>query len=195
MYSIWLYFVVECSLKSFSWKVEVNPSKARKPTRSAKPYMLSPWSECAALMLPVIRNSVTPPVIASAISQSFIPYIFPDMMMPQIITGIILKLFPSICTGKDTHFNASYWQVVAATLLIEIAKYFHSGHLGAASSEFAFIMPPAKAIAKRRLTRTRNTLALKRSPSYGTDMTFSWMKPYRPNMTTMPRPKPAQRRV
>ena len=24
------------------------------------------------------------------------------------MTGIILKLFPSICTGKDTYFSASY---------------------------------------------------------------------------------------
>merc|ERR1719316_890160 len=164
MYSIWLYFVVECSLKSFSWKVEVNPSKARKPTRSAKPYMLSPWSECAALMLPVIKNSVTPPVIANAISQSFIPYDFPDMMMPQSITGIILKLFPSICTGKDTHFNASYWQVVAATLLIEIAKYFHRGALFTGDSWFAAHIVPAKITAKMRLQSTRKILILKSSP-------------------------------
>ena len=26
------------------------------------------------------------------------------MIIPQIITGIILKLFPSICTAKDTYF-------------------------------------------------------------------------------------------
>merc|ERR1719487_2818051 len=108
--------------------------------------MLSPLSAWDALIWPVIKNSVTPPVTAAATSQSFIPYDFPEMRMPQIITGIILKLFPSICTGNDTHFNASYWQVVAATLLMEIAKYFHSGHLGATSSTLYLIMPPANRI-------------------------------------------------
>merc|ERR1719160_1143632 len=48
MYNIWLYFEVWCSLKSFSWNVEVKPSKSKKPARSAKPYILSLLSECGA---------------------------------------------------------------------------------------------------------------------------------------------------
>merc|ERR1719238_1598894 len=50
--------------------------------------------------------------------------------MPQSITGIILKLLPSICTGKDTYFKASYWQVVAATFDSEITRYFQIGACG-----------------------------------------------------------------
>ena len=36
-FKIWLYFEVACSLNNFSWKVEVKPSKAKKPHKSAKP--------------------------------------------------------------------------------------------------------------------------------------------------------------
>merc|ERR1719356_1242063 len=42
MNNIWLYLDVVCSLNSFSWNVEVKPSKARKPPRSANPYVLLP---------------------------------------------------------------------------------------------------------------------------------------------------------
>merc|ERR1719345_638853 len=58
MYNIWLYFEVWCSLKSFSWNVDVKPSKSRKPSRSAKPYVLSPAADAGALILPDSRNSV-----------------------------------------------------------------------------------------------------------------------------------------
>merc|ERR1719334_2764001 len=63
MYIIWLYFEVLCSLKSFSCKVEVSPSKARNAKRYTKPLMLLP-----AVVLdsvgPVIMNSVQPKVTA-----------------------------------------------------------------------------------------------------------------------------------
>ena len=39
------------------------------------------------------------------------------------ITGTIFELFPSICTGKDTNFSASYWHVVAATFEMETSAY------------------------------------------------------------------------
>jgi len=37
------------------------------------------------------------------------------MKNPQIITGIIFAHFPSVCTGNETYFKASYWHVVATT--------------------------------------------------------------------------------
>merc|ERR1719272_2764272 len=67
MYNIWLYFEVWCSLKSFSWNVDVKPSKSRKPMSRTKPYMLEAESdEFGALISPVRRNSVTPPVTRAA---------------------------------------------------------------------------------------------------------------------------------
>merc|ERR1719440_2603089 len=139
--------------------------------------MLLPLSACFEAIDPVIRNCVTPHVTAPAIAQSLTPYFFPEIRILQSITGIILKLLPSICTGKDTHFNASYWQVVAATLLREIAKYFHRGALFTGDSWFTAHIVPANITAKIRLQSTRKTLALKSSPPYGTDITRSWMTP------------------
>ena len=65
------------------------------------------------------------------------------------MTGIILKLFPNICTAKETYFSASertaglsekhgtylrfrvsgasYWQELAYTLERDTTRYFHSG--------------------------------------------------------------------
>merc|ERR1719498_1051274 len=57
MYNIWLYFEVWCSLNSFSWNVDVNPSKRRNPTKRPRPYTLSPASAFFDEMLPVKRNS------------------------------------------------------------------------------------------------------------------------------------------
>merc|ERR1719420_1575845 len=85
MYNIWLYFEVWCSLKSFSWKVEVKPSKTKKPARSAKPYILSSRSARGAEIEPVMRNSVTPPVTAAATIQSMSVYCFWEIRIPQTI--------------------------------------------------------------------------------------------------------------
>merc|ERR1719277_1499720 len=156
MKSIWLYFEVVCSLKSFSWNVEVKPSKARNPPRSAKPYVLLPWSEWLE-MGPVIKNSTTPPVTAKAIIQSVTLKRFPDTAMPQIMTGIILKLLPSICTGKLTYLRASYWQVLAYTFEKEIAKYFQRGAPLMSDSPLNRAMATAKTTATARFMKTRNT--------------------------------------
>mmetsp|Transcript_55901 Transcript_55901/g.120308 ORF Transcript_55901/g.120308 Transcript_55901/m.120308 type:complete len:90 (-) Transcript_55901:247-516(-) len=79
------------------------------------------------------------------------------MTIPHNITGIILKLFPSICTGKETYFRASYWHHEAATLEIEIAKYFQSGAALFMDSPFPRIMIAENSTATMRLTNTRNT--------------------------------------
>merc|ERR1719272_2668842 len=111
-----------------------------------------------------MRNSVTPPVTAAATIQSVSAYCFWEIRIPQIMTGIILKLFPSICTGKDTHFKASYWQDVAATLLREMAKYFQRGALLTGDSWLTATMETEKMIAQMRLHSTRKILTLKSSP-------------------------------
>mmetsp|Transcript_5920 Transcript_5920/g.12805 ORF Transcript_5920/g.12805 Transcript_5920/m.12805 type:complete len:214 (-) Transcript_5920:185-826(-) len=164
MYSIWLYLVVLCSLKSFSWNVDVKPSRARKPPSSKKPLklLLASTLECVG---PVIRNSVHPIVTDRAIIQSRALYDLPEMIMPQIMTGIILKLFPNICTAKETYFSASYWQELAYTLERDTTRYFHSGASFFIDSPFAIAMATAKATAAKRLQRTRKTEYLKSVPS------------------------------
>merc|ERR1719408_279789 len=102
---------------------------------SSKPFMLVPWVDSLS-MGPESRNSVTPKVTASATAQSVPRYRFPETAMPQSITGIILKLFPSICTGKLTYFRASYWQELASTLEKEIATYFQRGAVFLGDSPF-----------------------------------------------------------
>merc|ERR1719235_2714094 len=156
MYSIWLYLVVVCSLNSFSWNVDVNPSSARNPPRSAKPYELLPWSEWLEIG-PVIKNSTTPPVTENAIIQSVTLKRLPDTAMPQSMTGIILKLLPSICTGKLTYFRASYWQVLAYTFEKEMAKYFQRGAPLMSDSPLNNAMTTAKTTATERFMKTRNT--------------------------------------
>merc|ERR1719174_1824463 len=128
-------------------------------------------------MGPVIKNSVTPPVTHKATIQSRSEYLFPEIAIPHTITGIILKLFPSICTGKETYFNASYWQVLAPTLENEIAKYFQKGAALTKFSPLMVIMTSAKAIAIMRLQKTRKTDVLKRSSPYGMDMIRSCKRP------------------
>merc|ERR1740121_437160 len=129
MYIIWLYFEVLCSLKSFSCIVEVRPSRARKARSQPKPWTVQAVScrWCDELVGPVIRKSVTPAVTATATTQSRKLYLLRLIAMPQTITGNILKLLPSICTGKEMNFSASYWQVVAKTFDREITTYFQGG--------------------------------------------------------------------
>ncbi len=52
---------------------------------------------------------------AAAANQSVTEYLFPEIAIPNDVTGIILELFPSIDTGK-TYFNALCWHVLAATI-------------------------------------------------------------------------------
>merc|ERR1740138_42186 len=153
-YSIWLYFVVLWTLKSFSWNVEVKPSRPRKMMSRMMPWTLVPC-ECEGAMLPVSKNSVTPPVTQQAMAHSVTVYRFCEMSIPQHMTGIILKLFPSICTGKDTYLKASYWHQDAATFEIEMAQYFHTGAAFQKASRWATIMKYAKMTAAKRLMNTR----------------------------------------
>merc|ERR1719478_270269 len=71
--------------------------------------------------------------------------------MPQPITGTILLLFPSICTGNDTYFSASYWHVVATTLDKATRKYFQTGQLLRRSSRLYSAMVTAYEQANKRL--------------------------------------------
>merc|ERR1719424_1123556 len=104
---------------------------------------------------PVIQNSVTPKVTPAAIPQSIHPCFLPDIAMPHNMTGIILKLFPSTCTGNETYFKHSYWQVVAATFEREITKYFQMGAWFSKPSLFTVIMDAENATFTMRLQRTR----------------------------------------
>lgn len=61
-------------------------------------------------------------------------YLFPPIRLPHSMTGIILAVFPSVCSGNVTYFSASYWQVVATTLDRDTAAYAYAGATGANDS-------------------------------------------------------------
>mmetsp|Transcript_71615 Transcript_71615/g.197731 ORF Transcript_71615/g.197731 Transcript_71615/m.197731 type:complete len:243 (-) Transcript_71615:213-941(-) len=163
-YIIWLYFDMLCSLNSFSSKVEVSPSRARNASSHRKPLKLLPVSFGDSVG-PVRRNSVTPTVTTIATSQSRAPYCLRAIAIPHSITGIILKLFPSICTTKDTYFSASYWQVLAYTFESEMIRYFQSDACGMTGSLDRRSMTTEKMTAATRLQKTRKTEKPKSAPS------------------------------
>merc|ERR1719181_206187 len=105
-------------------------------------------------MLPPSRKMVQPAVTDDAMSQSVTAYFFPFTAMPQPMTGTILELFPSICTGNETNFSASYWQVVAQTLEMLIAAYFHIGGTDLTDSPFTSTIMKAKQADTRRFCKT-----------------------------------------
>mmetsp|Transcript_48689 Transcript_48689/g.155596 ORF Transcript_48689/g.155596 Transcript_48689/m.155596 type:complete len:237 (-) Transcript_48689:180-890(-) len=184
-YNIWLYFEVLCSLNSFSCIVDVSPSNAKNARSHSSPRTLLPLSFGEAVG-PVIRNSVTPKVTAAATSQSWMLYCFPDIAMPHNITGIILKLFPSICTANETYFRDSYWHVLAKTLENEMMRYFHTGALFTNDSPFANAITIANTTAATRLQNTKNTEKENSSAPYGIVMMRSCRSPYRTSMPMMP---------
>jgi hypothetical protein len=88
------------------------------------------------------------------------------------MTGAILKLLPSICTGKLTYFNASYWHELAYTFEKEMATYFHRGAAFRKLSPLAKTIPIAKSTAARRFKNTKKTESWNRNGGvpYGIDM-------------------------
>jgi hypothetical protein len=104
------------------------------------------------------------------------------------MTGSILKLLPSICTGKDTYFKASYWQVVAATFERDMTMYFQIGALFSKLSPKAAIMDPAYVTLAQRLQRTRKAETTKSSPPNGTVINFSCKTPYTSKVAMSPPP-------
>ena len=61
------------------------------------------------------------------------------------MTGIILAVFASVCVGKLTYRNASYWHPVASMLENAMALYAERGAAGPIVSPLATI--PIRAIA------------------------------------------------
>ena len=57
-------------------------------------------------------------------------HLLPMMRPPHSMTGSIFAHLPSVCSGKVTYFNASYWQVVAVTFDSDTAAYAYSGAAG-----------------------------------------------------------------
>jgi hypothetical protein len=58
------------------------------------------------------------------------------------MTGIIFAHFASVCTGKLTNFNASYWQDVANTFDKDTPAYLYKGATGRMSSCRTYEPPP-----------------------------------------------------
>merc|ERR1719162_438649 len=85
--------------------------------------------------------------------------------MPQTMTGIILKLFASICTGKLTYLSASYWQVLAYTFDREIATYFQRGAFHMIGSREATTMIKANSTEATLLQKTMNTESSNMAPA------------------------------
>mmetsp|Transcript_119638 Transcript_119638/g.343656 ORF Transcript_119638/g.343656 Transcript_119638/m.343656 type:complete len:205 (-) Transcript_119638:388-1002(-) len=164
MYNIWLYLVVLYSLNNFSCMVDVKPSATRNAASNRMPWTWldsGPWG----VVGPVNKNCTMPVVTAIAMHQSCQPYTRPLMAMPHTMTGIILKLFPSICTAKDTYRNASYWHALAVTFEIDTTKYDQSGASLRKGSLYANAMQNEKVTPTTRLMRTRKTEYLKSWPS------------------------------